>query len=777
MENINPHFKDPESGFENLISAFESARTSILRKCSGGRKPQLQQIPRLTDLRRQLSRWAGKLVYMRSLPADCPHVVFAKRCYSRISAELRRVESAVRADAWEEQLAKLDRLDFVNRTKQFWRLISQLRRKNSSCAFSIKNIEGIVSASKQEFCDNWKQFYDRLYSPNLKPSSLRKRLSRINAVRAKNTEVSGILDAPISRAEFDSALEMQRKNSAPGFDSVVPEMLSKSPDTLKAHLFRLLQQSFASESSLDCLKKILIAPIIKDNDGDLHDHGNFRPIALLSNIFKLYESILNRRLIDFLEGSNDNSSSEPKPRLSELQMGFRPGRGCLDNLYILRELILDHKYNQNNKPLFFAFLDLRKAFDRVCREILWDRLFRKNVHGRFWRILRKLYSGFKGRAKFMGDILTNPFRIDTGVVQGSRLGPTLFNIFFDDFINKLQNQFRGACFSFGKKISTLAYADDIVLISTSPQMLQKMLDFCSNYARQNEFEFNIGKCKILKVHCKGAARQVQFNMGAEVLEEVDYYRYLGVPIGRAVHPNSRPAAFGKYFDKIESKAQARLMVTRFLGAKKDGLRPKTGLRLYKMLVRPILEYACPVIYFNKTQIKKLESLQNNAIKTACGLRFNTKTESVRVVSGIEPIQTRFAYLKLKHLYRILQKPKQSLVSEIFHEIRMQNHRPGFLAECKDICDSFGISFQRVAPSVVEESLKDFGDRLKAELYHHSFQIDLQRIRDSNQASILASLFPPEASYFSYRPLDLIERVLHRLLPKFVLIVIFGKLCQ
>ena len=762
MKYINPHFPNPESGFENLIGALESARMSTLRKPCKSRDGSPQQIPRLTELRRQLNRWANKLIHMRTLPANNPQVDFAKQCYRRISAELHRVESAMRAEAWELQLAKLDQLDFVNRTKHFWRLIARLRRNNSSSvSFSIKNIAGIESTSREEFCSNWMQFYERLYSPNPTPSLLRKRLSRINIARAKNIEVSGILDIPITRAEFDLALKSQRNNSAPGFDSVVPQMLSMGPENFKTHVFRLLKQTFASESNLKCLKKILIAPIIKDHEGDVHDPGNFRPIALLSNIFKLYESILNRRLIDFLEDLRKDSSEEPQPRLSELQMGFRPGRSCVDNLYILRELILDYKFKQNNKPIYLAFLDLRKAFDRVCREILWDRLFQKGVHGRFWRIIRKLYSDFKGRAKFKGNIITNPFRIDTGVVQGSRLGPTLFNVFFDDFICKLQNKFQGARFSFGKKLSTLAYADDIVLLSSNPKEMQKMLDFCSKYAQENEFEFNIGKCKILKVHCKGAAKQVQFNMGGQALKEVDSYRYLGVPFGRAMHPNSRPSAFGKYFSKIEKKARSRLLVSRFLGAKKDGLRPKTGLRLYKMLVRPILEYACPVVCFTNTQIEKLEKLQNFAIKTACGLRHNTKTASVRVISGIEPIQTRFAYLKLKHLYRILQKPKQSPVSEIFRGIQAQSHRPGFLAECQNICDSFGINFQRAAPTVVEESLKEFGARLKADLYHRSFQLDLKAIRNSNQASVLASLFPPDASYFSYRPLDLIERILHR----------------
>ena len=163
-----------------------------------------------------------------------------------------------------------------------------------------------------------------------------------------------------------------------------------------------------------------IKPLLKDRKGDLHDPGNFRPIALLSHLFKLYEGILNKRLVDFLEGYSDSPSGEPKPRLNEESNGFRPGRGCLDNLFLIRELILDQKFRQKaKKPLILAFLDIRKAFDRVCRPILWHRMYGMGITGRFWRVIRGLYSGFGGKVKAGGG-LTNPFRNNTGVVQGSR---------------------------------------------------------------------------------------------------------------------------------------------------------------------------------------------------------------------------------------------------------------------------------------------------------------------------------------------------------------------
>ena len=52
-----------------------------------------------------------------------------------------------------------------------------------------------------------------------------------------------------------------------------------------------------------------------------------------------------------------------------MQFGFVPGRGTTDAIIIFRQLL--EKYIVAKKPLYFAFMDLEKAFDRVLRKVLW----------------------------------------------------------------------------------------------------------------------------------------------------------------------------------------------------------------------------------------------------------------------------------------------------------------------------------------------------------------------------------------------------------------------
>lgn len=92
--------------------------------------------------------------------------------------------------------------------------------------------------------------------------------------------------------------------------------------------------------------------------GDLNNPGNWRPIAVLPICYKLFARIVYNRLRLFLD-----------PQISDEQMGFMPNRGTDDALLTLESVTqnsIDYQI-----PLWFASLDLHKAFDRIE----WMQLF------------------------------------------------------------------------------------------------------------------------------------------------------------------------------------------------------------------------------------------------------------------------------------------------------------------------------------------------------------------------------------------------------------------
>ena len=97
----------------------------------------------------------------------------------------------------------------------------------------------------------------------------------------------------------------------------------------------------------------LITPIFKS--GDKSDPGNYRGICVASCLGKFFSSIINQRLVDFLE---------KKKILHPSQIGFLKDNRIVDHIFTLRTLIEKYSYHHNQK-IYACFVDFKKAFDSV----------------------------------------------------------------------------------------------------------------------------------------------------------------------------------------------------------------------------------------------------------------------------------------------------------------------------------------------------------------------------------------------------------------------------
>ena len=106
---------------------------------------------------------------------------------------------------------------------------------------------------------------------------------------------------------------------------------------------------------------------------------NYRGISLLPCIAKLYSSILNNRLTqycDYLEIIVDE------------QNGFRKDRSCVDHIFVLTSIV--RNIINNNLSTYCAFIDFKKAFDCINRELLLYKLLMYNIDGKMFRVINGL---------------------------------------------------------------------------------------------------------------------------------------------------------------------------------------------------------------------------------------------------------------------------------------------------------------------------------------------------------------------------------------------------
>ena len=151
-------------------------------------------------------------------------------------------------------------------------------------------------------------------------------------------------------------------------------------------------------------------PIFKRKDK--MECNNFRGISLLSHTGKILTHIIQKRIWHRTEFI-----------LSEEQAGFRPGRGTVDQLFGLHQIIESYI----EKELFVCYIDFDKAFDRVWQSGLSHCMSFFGFPDKYTRLLQVLYNQSQSAVRINGS-LTDWFTTKECVKQGCRISAQLLNI-------------------------------------------------------------------------------------------------------------------------------------------------------------------------------------------------------------------------------------------------------------------------------------------------------------------------------------------------------------
>ena len=192
----------------------------------------------------------------------------------------------------------------------------------------------------------------------------------------------------------------------------------------------------------------------------------------------------------------------------------------------------------------------------------------------------------------MDGFLSPQFLINRGVLQGSKLGPILFNIFINDLLESLNSSNLGVKLG-DNHVAALGFADDLVLITDCPKKAQSLLDICQSWATDNRMSFKTSKCKVMVLN--GPSTNISLKLYNDNLEIVHSYKYLGVTLSAKYITNF----FKTHFSLVLEKARTRVATIRRYGFHKDGLRLASAVRLYKLFVRPILEYCAQTLTYRR----------------------------------------------------------------------------------------------------------------------------------------------------------------------------------
>ena len=249
--------------------------------------------------------------------------------------------------------------------------------------------------------------------------------------------------------------------------------------------------------------------ILLPKKGSRNNIGNFRPISLLSVVYKVFTRIIVTRLESTLDREQPVT-----------QAGFRSGFCCMDHIHTLRQVI--EKSKVYRIPLVLIFVDYKKAFDSVELNGVWNSLDEQGVDSHYIEILRSLNSNtFASIRPFERKL---EVKLEKGVRQGDTISPKLFSAALESVMRKMDWDDKGINVD-GVKLNHLRFADDVVIISNSVQEAAQMLNDLATESARIGLQVNEGKTQVMRNEFSTTESVL---LGNRPLTETKSYVYLGV---------------------------------------------------------------------------------------------------------------------------------------------------------------------------------------------------------------------------------------------------------
>ena len=500
------------------------------------------------------------------------------------------------------------------------------------------------------------------------------------------------LNQPFTAADIIAGASMLRRGSSTlGFLSV--EALRAAAPLLAPAVAALFNACAQVGSLPPAWALCAITPIHKG--GAVTEPGNYRGIAVGTVLAKMYATLLNSRLSRWAEANDLRTAG---------QAGFREDHRCSDNLLVLRTVI--EQQRMLKAPLYTCFVDFKKAYDSVPRDLLWTKLERLGVHGWFLDGIKALYADVPMAVK-TAQGLSASFQSVMGVKQGCPLSPTLFGLYLDDLEDAMRakQQLLDSPALDGVTLLALLYADDLALVSTSMAGLQAQLDVLRDYADRWGLTVNVDKTKAViyrAVRAPVCSNPVLVYDGKRI-EFVDTFKYLGIDM----HCTQSFSNAGRPRKESAQRAlPAMLRRCRELGISD----PLLQVKLFDALVQPVMMYG--VEFWGAGDVLKGELagdlVQRTFLRGVLGVRTGTPSMAVLAETGRYPLRVFAAQMLLKYWNRLVRMEDDRLVKRAFRvsaalagATQCSSRHKSWAGQAAAVLESLSLPCSLAAPAVVD----------------------------------------------------------------------------
>ena len=437
----------------------------------------------------------------------------------------------------------------------------------------------------------------------------------IELSRVKQRRVRKELDDKPTEEEFVAALAKLKNGKAGGNSQILPEMVKTGcrSEAVLASLLDLVHTVWEEGKVPRDWSNAVLIPIPKK--GNLSYCDNWRGIALLEVIGKVVARVLQARLQMVAE-----------EELPDSQCGFRKGRGCSDMIFTVRQLV--EKSIEHRSKQFIIYVDLKKAYDSVPWEALWQALKKLGIPTLLIKLIKSFHEGMKAQVLVNGEIPDEHISVVNGLRQGCTMAPTLFNLYgcivAERWKERLDVEGVGICIchktdgklfrrytksGLRELLTECQFADDVALLASTRMGAEKTTLTYMEVADDFGLTVSVPKTK-LSVCGYGINEEdkkpIAVNGGE--IECIDEFPYLG----SVVMSNGRLYA---EVDRCIANASRAFGALRKPVFDDENLSLSTKRKVYNACVLSVLLYGSETWTLLRKHVKRLDGFHHKCVRT------------------------------------------------------------------------------------------------------------------------------------------------------------------
>ena len=486
---------------------------------------------------------------------------------------------------------------YSNNIKKIWQGIKgiiNIKTKDQDSPNCIEVNNDLVTNNTQ-ICNEYNNYFSTV-ADNILKKSKTPMLTTFDKY-LKNPNSSSFAFEPCTPNEVFLLIAALNISKSTGPNGIPTEILKMINFTICVPLSKIINICISNGVHPEKLKLAHVIPIFKKGCRLLV--SNYRPISLLSNVNKIFEKIMHKRIYSFLEKFN---------LLYKLQFGFRTNYSTSHALIHMTEAI--RTALDSGSVTCGIFVDFQKAFDTVNHEILLKKLDHYGFRGSVNEWFRSYLTGRKQK------VVINGFESESksllhGVPQGSVLGPILFLIYINDLHHCI------------RYCTTYHFADDTNLLNISKdyKSLQRQVNYdlfnLHKWLTANKISLNEGKTELIFFRKNGPAPALNIKLHGKKLYPSKFVKYLGILVDEFLSGEAHCIELLKKLNRGNGMlAKARHFV------------PQADLKnIYHAIFSSHLMYGAQVWTPKLLSVtKKISTLQNNAMRIMTFSEFRAHSE-------------------------------------------------------------------------------------------------------------------------------------------------------